>query len=285
MQTEANILLIDDESSVIRALRRVFHQEEYNLLSAEDPEEALTLIQKNEIDLIICDHQMPGMSGIELLMHAKRITPDAIRILITGSNDINVAISAINEGSIYYYIAKPWKNEEVRRVVKEALAWKQEQKEQNDLKKILSFSKNCLLDVSEKLSTIHQYLPVENQNERSVTKRKPEPGIGKITVYEEDNIIVIDTKDIIYLTSESGDVTVITGMGRYKSHESLNTWEKKLEEYDFFRCHRSYIVNVDQITRITPWFNGAYTIVLKDIKESIPVSRNSIKQLKDIFTF
>jgi DNA-binding NtrC family response regulator len=144
MQTEANILLIDDESSVIRALRRVFHQEEYNLLSAEDPEEALTLIQKNEIDLIICDHQMPGMSGIELLMHAKRITPDAIRILITGSNDINVAISAINEGSIYYYIAKPWKNEEVRRVVKEALAWKQEQKEQNDLKKILSFSKNCL---------------------------------------------------------------------------------------------------------------------------------------------
>ncbi|SHI27742.1 LytTR family transcriptional regulator DNA-binding domain-containing protein [Desulfosporosinus lacus] len=285
MGLEANILLIDDEASVIRALRRVFQQEAYNLLSAENPEDALTLIQKNEIDLIICDHQMPGMSGIELLTHAKRISPDTIRILITGSNDINVAISAINEGSIYYYIAKPWENEEVKTVVKKALTWKQEQKEKENIQQILNFSKNCLLDVSEKLNAINHFLPGEDQNEQTGTKCKPEPGMGKIPVNEEDNIIIIEITDIIYLSAESGDVTVVASTGRYISHDSLNLWEQRLAGYNFFRCHRSFIVNVDQIAKITPWFNGAYTITPKNLKENIPVSRNSIKQLKKIFAF
>lgn len=282
---KTDILLIDDESSVIRALMRVFRKEGYSLLSAEDPEEALTLIQKNKIDLIICDHKMPNMTGIELLTHAKQISPDTVRILITGCNDINVAISAINEGSIYYYISKPWKNEDVKKAVKKALAWKQEQEEKEDIHNILNFSKTCLLDVSKKLNAIDHILLREDQGEQAVTKRAPEPEMRKISVYEEDNVIVLDIMDIIYLSAERGDVTAVTGMGRYKSRDSLNIWEKRLERYNFFRCHRGIIVNVDQIAKISPWLNGAYTLTLKDIKENIPVSRNSIKQLKKIIAF
>lgn len=283
MQPKGNILLIDDDSSVIYRLRRVFSQEKYNLLSTDDPEVALTLIQKNEIDLIICDYQMPCKSGIELLSQAKRISPDTVRILIAGSQDINVAISAINEGRIYYYIAKPWKNEEIKKVTKKALAWRQEQKEKENIREILNFSKSYLMNVSEKLNAINDILPGRKQDEQAIRKCKPEPSVGKIFIHEDANVIVIDINDIIYLSAENGNVTVVAGTGRYKSHDSLNKWEKKLEGYNFFRCHRSYIVKIGKIAKITPWFNGAYTMTLSDIKENIPVSRSSAKQLKEIF--
>ena len=95
---------------------------------------------------------------------------------------------------------------------------------------------------------------------------------------------MIDIPDIIYLSAESGHVSVVTGKGRYISHDPLNTWEKNLERYNFFRCHRSYVINVDHITRISPWINGAYIITLRDLDESIPVSRNRMKYLKRIIS-
>jgi|GEM_PF-209997 len=282
MEQEYSVLIVDDEPSVIRALRRVFLQEQYNLLTAENPEDALSLIRSNKIDLIICDHQMPNMSGSELLSHTRRISPDTIRMLITGINDINIAISAINEGRIYHYIAKPWKNDEVRKVVKEALALKRKRKEMESIQQMLSFSKNYLLDVSEKLNMISRYMAREEQSAQTSAKRRQT--IGKLSVYEDDNIILIDIPDIIYLSAESGHVSVVTGKGRYISHDPLNTWEKNLERYNFFRCHRSYVINVDHITRISPWINGAYIITLRDLDESIPVSRNRMKYLKRIIS-
>jgi len=172
MEQEYSVLIVDDEPSVIRALRRVFLQEQYNLLTAENPEDALSLIRSNKIDLIICDHQMPNMSGSELLSHTRRISPDTIRMLITGINDINIAISAINEGRIYHYIAKPWKNDEVRKVVKEALALKRKRKEMESIQQMLSFSKNYLLDVSEKLNMISRYMAREEQSAQTSAKRR-----------------------------------------------------------------------------------------------------------------
>jgi two-component system response regulator LytT len=274
------VLLVDDEASVIRALKRVFREDGYRLLSAENSDDALALIQNNRIDLIICDHMMPNMSGVELLTCIRRISPETIRILITGANDINVAISAINEGRIYHYITKPWKNDEIRKIVREALALRQKRRKLESVRQILSSSRNYLHNVTEKLNTIGQILE-EDQNARAARRRA---GIGKIPVYEDDDIVLIDIKDIRYISAQKGYVTVVTGMGSYITKDPLNSWEKNLEEHNFFRCHRSYIINVDQISRIMPWFNGAYTLTLNGSSESIPVSRNRMKQLKRMLT-
>ncbi|HOJ79322.1 MAG TPA: LytTR family DNA-binding domain-containing protein, partial [Clostridiales bacterium] len=98
-----------------------------------------------------------------------------------------------------------------------------------------------------------------------------------------EDIYLIYKRDILYITAAAGEVLVTTLQGTYRSRESLNSWIKKLDSGDFFRCHRSYIVNIEKIEKISPWFNGAYNLKLKDCRDIIPVSRENMKTLKDIF--
>lgn len=282
MNNKAQILLVDDEPKVINALKRVLNNPEYILLSTTSSEEAIKIVQNNNLDMIICDQRMPNISGIDVLKHAKKFLPDAIRILITGSSDINVAISAINEGSIYYFFSKPWNNEEINQVVKQGLDLSREQKEKKGQLQLMEYSRENLEEVSGKLKSLNELLN-SMKNERMLNEQKM-PGHKKIYVCEDEHIILINTTDILYLEATNGDVIIATNSGSYKSSDSLNFWEKKLDENSFFRCHRSYIVNIDNIEKVSPWFNGTYNLKLKDLKVNIPVSRNSAKKLKELFS-
>ena len=262
MKNKAKILIIDDEIKVINALKRIFDVEKYEVLFTTKPEDAIDIFH-NDIDIIICDHNMPNMSGIEVLRHAKEILPNTIRILITGYSDLDIAVSAINEGSIYYFFSKPWKNQEIISVVERGLTYKYEQDKKTVLYDVLSDNNNLLEMVKDP-----KYTNVKS--------------IKKLPVREGENIILIDPMEILYLSALDGNVFVTIETNKYKSLESLKWWEDNLLEGNFFRSHRSYIVNVDKIERITPWFNGAFNINLKNLKEDIPVSRRAMKDLKNL---
>lgn len=118
--TQASLLLVDDESNVLTALRRVFIDEGMTILTETDPEKALELLREHEVSVIISDSRMPDMSGIEFLEKAKLQSPDAVRIMLTGYTDIQTAVEAINRGEVFRFITKPWSSEEVRAIVKEA---------------------------------------------------------------------------------------------------------------------------------------------------------------------
>lgn len=94
------ILIVDDEASIIKALQRLFHKENYEILTGSDGAEGLALLQKSEksVSLIISDQRMPGMGGSEFLEKAKAIFPNAIRILLTGYADMAAIIAAVNKG-------------------------------------------------------------------------------------------------------------------------------------------------------------------------------------------
>lgn len=286
----AKILLIDDEIKVINALKRVFNKEEYEVLAATSFEEAIKALQTQTIDLIICDQYMPDKLGIDILKYSREILPDAVRILITGSSDINVAISAINQGSIYHYFSKPWNNDEIIKVVREGIDEKRIKEEEKALINMISYSREDLLEASSKLNSINSLLEplynpkkgTTNQYKHNQNELKNDHDIQKISVWEDDYIILIDISDICYMTAADGNVLVVSKTGRYKSPDSLNSWEQKLLSNNFFRCHRGYLVNINQIEKISPWFNGAYNLKLKDIKEDIPVSRYCTKELKNI---
>jgi two-component system response regulator LytT len=83
--------------------------------------------------------------------------------------------------------------------------------------------------------------------------------------------------------SESGDIFAVTLEGRYKCDGSLELFEKKLESDHFLRCHKSYLVNLDKISEISPWFNGALNLKFKGIPDAISVSRNYAARLKKQF--
>jgi two-component system response regulator LytT len=281
MNYKAKILLVDDEPKVINALKRVLNSEDYELLSTTSAEEAMQILRNSNLDMIICDQCMPNILGIDILKYSKKLLPDAIRILITGFSDINVAISAINEGSIFYYFSKPWNNEEINQVVKRGLDLVKKRKEKKGQLELMEYSRENLEEVTGKLKSLNELLKsIKKEPFQNAAK---EQDLKKISVCKDDHIILINTTDILYLAATDGDVIITTKDGNYKSPNPLNFWEKKLDENSFFRCHRSYIVNIDKIERITPWFNGAYNLKLKDLKENIPVSRNSTKKLKELF--
>lgn len=102
-----NILVTDDEIDNLQLFKRTLRNN-YTVFLANSGFEAIEIMKNNKVDMIISDHKMPGMDGVELLKKTLTYNPDAIRILITAYTDSTSLISAINEGKIHRYIRKPW---------------------------------------------------------------------------------------------------------------------------------------------------------------------------------
>ncbi len=118
---KATLLLVDDEPSVLSALRRLFRLHGYTTLLASGGAEALVLMGEQPVDLVISDMRMPEMDGAEFLEAARAQHPDVVRILLTGYADIGSTIAAINRGEVHRYIAKPWVDHDMLLVVQDAL--------------------------------------------------------------------------------------------------------------------------------------------------------------------
>ncbi|MFH1687060.1 MAG: HD domain-containing phosphohydrolase [bacterium] len=117
------ILFVDDEPQVLSALRRVFRgigDWEYHF--ANSPAEAIEILAKRNITVLVSDHKMPQMTGAEFLSRVKEKRPDTIRIMLTGQADLEAVQRAVNAGAIYRFILKPWDDENLRQVVTEAVA-------------------------------------------------------------------------------------------------------------------------------------------------------------------
>jgi len=121
----SRILLVDDERNVINAIARVLLDEPYEILTAESGAAALDLMNRREVDLIISDHRMPGMTGVEFLKKARSRQPSAVRIMLSGYADTNAALEAINEAGIYQFLVKPWDDKELIHSIVKALEWRQ----------------------------------------------------------------------------------------------------------------------------------------------------------------
>lgn len=115
-----SILYVDDERQNLTAFRASFRKE-YRVHIAQSGEEALALLREHQVQLIIADQRMPGMTGVELFERLIPDFPEPIRMVMTGYSDVQAIIDAINKGQIYYYITKPWKHEELRLILENGL--------------------------------------------------------------------------------------------------------------------------------------------------------------------
>ena len=113
------LLIVDDEIDVLESLRHLFHRT-YRVVIASSGAEAVDILEREDIHIILSDQRMPGMSGDVFLSHARKIKPDAIRMLFTGYADIQAVINAVNEGHIYRYILKPWDASELEGILRQA---------------------------------------------------------------------------------------------------------------------------------------------------------------------
>ncbi|MDZ7640803.1 MAG: response regulator [Desulfurivibrio sp.] len=112
------VLFVDDEENILKALRRLFIGEDFEVIIASSGAEALKIINsRDDCAVVVSDQRMPGMTGVEFLAQVRKKAPFAVRILLTGYADIQAAMDSINRGGVYRYLTKPWQEEELRHTV------------------------------------------------------------------------------------------------------------------------------------------------------------------------
>jgi two-component system, probable response regulator PhcQ len=112
--TPRTLLIVDDEENVLSALQRTLRRENYTLLTAGEPAEALAILQRDPVDVVVSDHLMPNMSGLDFLKEVRALHPDVVRIMLTGHAEVSTAMEAINDGEIYRFLTKPWDDAELK---------------------------------------------------------------------------------------------------------------------------------------------------------------------------
>ena len=111
------ILFVDDEKQILRALRRLFVQSDYEVSFANSAKEALEILEKNEVELLITDIRMPEMDGFELLREVKANYPLTLRVALSGYTDNNKVFNALEDNLAKIYLFKPWDNRELLNII------------------------------------------------------------------------------------------------------------------------------------------------------------------------
>lgn len=117
-----HILFVDDDTLLLRTLRRGFGLATFQAHFAESADEALRLCERQPIDVLVTDQRMPHMTGVELLAQVRERWPQVVRVMLTGNTDQTTAVKAVNDGKIFAFVNKPWEAEELRAAIDAALA-------------------------------------------------------------------------------------------------------------------------------------------------------------------
>ena len=176
------LLIIDDEKNIRDGLAANFELEDYNVKTASSGEEGIELISKGDIDLVITDLRMPGISGEEVLKHVATVTPGIPVIILTGHGSIDAAVDAMRHGA-YDFLTKPLNLDQLDMIVKRALESRELKLEHQDLKKSVD-EKNAFKDMigkSPAMQKIQEIIKKAADSKASVLITG-ESGVGKEVV-------------------------------------------------------------------------------------------------------
>jgi two-component system, LytTR family, response regulator LytT len=219
--------------------------------------EAISLIKEHNPDLVFLDVQMPGLDGfgvIKKLLDKKVPLP---KIVFATAFD-QYAVKAFEVNAVDYLL-KPFDKKRVAQSLQKARA-------KQDPEGV----------PGERIETLM----------RMLESQKPQP--SKLLLKALGRMFLVDQKDICYASIEDGVITVVTaGASGMEGHSNCRTLEELLDSLDpnlFWRAHRSYLVNINRIREVVPWFKSSYQLRMDDKKQAeIPVSRAQTKRLRELF--
>lgn len=114
------LLIVDDEKAMLRSLRRCLEDEGYRILEAGSAEEALKILATTPVHVVLSDHNMPGMEGLDLLRMVRLRHPNIVRMIVTANREFDVAVRAINLGEVSRFVVKPWNDDDLVCSVRQA---------------------------------------------------------------------------------------------------------------------------------------------------------------------
>ncbi|MFP4474501.1 MAG: ATPase, T2SS/T4P/T4SS family [Desulfatibacillaceae bacterium] len=211
-----SILFVDDEPQVLKSMKRIFRRENYTVLTAGSAQEALQIIEREHVHVVVSDHRMPGMSGADLLRRIKSTHPETIRIMLTGHADVQAIMGAINDGAVYKFITKPWNDEDLRLTVSLALERHDLIRENTSLKKTQKEQKNRIRKLSRAFATnrsqVGRYLLNQgelrkDQLERAVSQQARTNRILPLVLLE---MKLVEEKTLLRVLSEQLKMNLVS---------------------------------------------------------------------------
>jgi response regulator RpfG family c-di-GMP phosphodiesterase len=115
-----SVLFVDDEVNILKAIQRLLRHGSWNVLTASRPRDALDMIEREGVQVVVSDQRMPEMSGVDFLAQVRERHPDLVRMMLTGYTEMTIAVEAINRGEIYRLITKPWNDDELKATLRQA---------------------------------------------------------------------------------------------------------------------------------------------------------------------
>jgi response regulator RpfG family c-di-GMP phosphodiesterase len=142
-EPKIKVLYVDDEMNNLVSFKATFRMK-YDVLTAVSGEEAVKLLEKTAVDVIVTDQRMPGMTGVQFLESILDKYPEPMRVLLTGYADLNAVIDAVNKGKIFHYLSKPWNEDELGATIERAYGVFKKRKEEQELNEKLMLSNDQL---------------------------------------------------------------------------------------------------------------------------------------------
>ncbi|PFK46286.1 DNA-binding response regulator [Bacillus cereus] len=240
------VLVVDDEMLARDELKYLLQRtKEVSVIDEADcVEDALEKLMENKPDLVFLDIQLSDDSGFEIANILKKMKNPPAIVFATAYDQY--ALQAFEVDALDY-ILKPFDEERI-------------------------------------IQTLKKY----KKRQQSETEKKPDMKVPDVTTEMhklalpiEESIVLVNIEDIVYVGLVDGKVTVKTIKETYVTHDTLVILEKKLPQTTFMRVHRGFIVNINHISEVQPWFNSTYNLTMKD-NSKVPVSRTYAKELKKL---
>lgn len=214
--------------------------------------EVLSLNKKLKPDLIFLDIKIPGLNGIDIANKILEENHVPHIVFVTAYEEY--ALEAFEVNAIDY-ILKPVSEERLKKGI-------------NKIVEHMNLERRYYYD---RLNRLLKGL-----------KGKENDHVNRISVYHNGRLIPLNFEDIIYATVEGKNTIIISTKGKFQVSYTLRELENKLTLPCFFRSHKSFIINLDMIESIEPWFNSTYNVILKNVNVKIPVSRSQSKEFKEL---
>ncbi|HSV69379.1 MAG TPA: EAL domain-containing protein [Methylibium sp.] len=153
-QRARTLLLVDDEDNIVAALKRLLRRDGYQIVTANSGAQGLQRLAEHQVDVVLSDQRMPGMTGVEFLRRAKALYPDTVRMVLSGYTELQSITDAVNEGAIYKFLTKPWDDERLRAHIAEAFTQKELADENRRLATQVHDANQALAKVNERLQRL-----------------------------------------------------------------------------------------------------------------------------------
>jgi two-component system, LytTR family, response regulator LytT len=255
-------LIIDDEPLARQELQYLLERAGGVEVLAQGTNgiEAVELIRTHKPDLVFLDVQMPGLDGFGVLKKLlDRKVPMPQVVFATAFNQYAVRAFEVNAVD---YLLKPFDRKRVMQTIEKAQARMVAPAES---------ASDAKLDALLRL--------VEEQTQT------PKVNSGKVIVRAQNRLLLVDQREICFASIEEGTISVVTRT--VEGHSNCRTLEELMDQLDpeaFWRAHRSYVVNIQHIREVVPWFKSSYQLRMDDTqKTEIPVSRAQTKRLRELF--